>query len=699
MAVTPEFLAQEIEETKDINSVFNRYIHPHEGEADESFQQRKEAIIAQTMALRGKSLQMPTVNTNRTEPKILDIPIILDCLGDPLTEGYVDSTGNTYDISNIDKIPESLHWQNNDRPVVNRALNDNLDAINRQLLKAMIAKQWIMENIPLEQQNNYLQQGASVSDEDYPPRLLQCPILFDNFNPVRGTNAFIYEDGYSVSLPEQSNSPFTNLPLRKKMGTPNCLLDKLAEDYLVALTEYKQMIQQYPDLQAFVDAKIEEKEQEQKEIHELNAKEAEKEKEAIQKCTRRLAIRAQLELERKKGVDVINKDFQKINQECLFALDRIGTRYPNIEKYITPQAIEQARQDFTRNLDAVTIEALRQYDNVRNAYFKYTDEIYDGVLTADQSDEAFAEQARLHTAQKELEEAWPEIRYRLLLDQARGVSSQPTADLKRVSLRERANMDAKKRALQIHPPFFHSGENSNVPSTVVKRPSVMRDNPNANSSAIERVTTFASQTFSRFFSVATSAENSQIQPHASRLPDDYDYLLKVLLKGDSGVGKSCLLLRFADDIYTELLISTIGVDFKFKTIESNGNRIKLQIWDTEGPERFRAIRNVPRGAHAIIVTFDVTDHESFEHVLMHLKEIDVFSGPTGMVTLAATKCDIPEAEWAVSKEEIRKFAEHRRLNVFFTSAKDNLNVEQLFEAVANSVIQHRPQSVPRPSPS
>jgi len=88
-----------------------------------------------------------------------------------------------------------------------------------------------------------------------------------------------------------------------------------------------------------------------------------------------------------------------------------------------------------------------------------------------------------------------------------------------------------------------------------------------------------------------------------------------VLIGDSGVGKSCLLLRFADDTWMDSYISTIGVDFKIRTIELDGKTIKLQIWDTAGQERFRTISSTYyRGAHGIIVVYDVTNQHSFNSV-------------------------------------------------------------------------------------
>ena len=96
------------------------------------------------------------------------------------------------------------------------------------------------------------------------------------------------------------------------------------------------------------------------------------------------------------------------------------------------------------------------------------------------------------------------------------------------------------------------------------------------------------------------------------LKRDYDHLFKLVLIGDSGVGKSCLLLRFADDQFTESYITTIGVDFRFKTISVGGKTVKLQIWDTAGQERFRTITSAYyRGADGIVIVYDSSDRDSF----------------------------------------------------------------------------------------
>lgn len=165
----------------------------------------------------------------------------------------------------------------------------------------------------------------------------------------------------------------------------------------------------------------------------------------------------------------------------------------------------------------------------------------------------------------------------------------------------------------------------------------------------------------------------------------YDYLFKLLLIGDSGVGKSCLLLRFADDTYTESYISTIGVDFKIRTFELEGKTVKLQIWDTAGQERFRTITSsYYRGAHGIIIVYDVTDQDSFNNVKQWLQEIDRYAVEGVNRLLVGNKSDMVDkkvVEYSVAKE----FADSLNIPFLETSAKDSTNVEQAFLTMSRQI--------------
>jgi len=178
---------------------------------------------------------------------------------------------------------------------------------------------------------------------------------------------------------------------------------------------------------------------------------------------------------------------------------------------------------------------------------------------------------------------------------------------------------------------------------------------------------------------------------------EYDYLFKLLLIGDSGVGKSCLLLRFADHTYTESYISTIGVDFKIRTIDLDGKTIKLQIWDTAGQERFRTITSsYYRGAHGIIVVYDVTDSDSFNNVKQWLNEIDRYACENVNKLLVGNKCDLVNKK-AVDYETAKAFADKLDIPFLETSAKAATNVEKAFLTMAGEIKNTNQQSISKPT--
>ncbi|XP_077462239.1 ras-related protein ORAB-1-like isoform X2 [Stigmatopora argus] len=158
----------------------------------------------------------------------------------------------------------------------------------------------------------------------------------------------------------------------------------------------------------------------------------------------------------------------------------------------------------------------------------------------------------------------------------------------------------------------------------------------------------------------------------------YDYLFKLLLIGDSGVGKSGLMFRFADDTYTERRIRTIGVDFKIRTIELDGKTIQLQIWDTAGQERFRTITSsYYRGVDGIIIVYDVTDQESFNNVNEWLQEIDRYASENVNKLLVGNKCDLTTKK-VVDYTTAKEFANCLGIPFLEISVKSATNVEQAF---------------------
>ena len=154
----------------------------------------------------------------------------------------------------------------------------------------------------------------------------------------------------------------------------------------------------------------------------------------------------------------------------------------------------------------------------------------------------------------------------------------------------------------------------------------------------------------------------------------------------AGVGKSCLLLRYADDSFTQSFITTIGIDFKIKTIELDGKRVKLQIWDTAGQERFRTITTAYyRGAMGILLVYDVGDSDSFENVRNWMRQIDQHASESVNKVLIGNKCDVEPSARQVTHEQGEKLAKSFGIKFFETSAKDGTSVDDAFVTIASDV--------------
>lgn len=168
----------------------------------------------------------------------------------------------------------------------------------------------------------------------------------------------------------------------------------------------------------------------------------------------------------------------------------------------------------------------------------------------------------------------------------------------------------------------------------------------------------------------------------------YDYLFKFLLVGDSGCGKSSILMRYTDNSFTESFISTIGVDFKIKNVDINGTLIKIQIWDTAGQERFRTITSsYYRGAHGIFVVYDVSNLESFRNVIKWIDEVKKFSSENIPVILLANKTDIESSQRQISTQDGQDLADKLGIHYFETSAKNDVNITISFERMCNEIVK------------
>lgn len=170
-------------------------------------------------------------------------------------------------------------------------------------------------------------------------------------------------------------------------------------------------------------------------------------------------------------------------------------------------------------------------------------------------------------------------------------------------------------------------------------------------------------------------------------PLEYDYLFKIIIIGNSAVGKSSLLLKFTDRTFLANQISTIGVDFKIQTMQIDDKIIKLQIWDTAGNERFKTITtSYYRNSNGICIVFDITNKESFNSLPDWFSEIDRFASDNVCKILIGNKSDL-EKQRQVSKEDAKELANKYKIDYIEASAKDSTNVHQLFIELTRQIKQ------------
>ena len=169
----------------------------------------------------------------------------------------------------------------------------------------------------------------------------------------------------------------------------------------------------------------------------------------------------------------------------------------------------------------------------------------------------------------------------------------------------------------------------------------------------------------------------------------YDYIFKLILIGNSCVGKSSIIQRYIQKTFNDEYTCTIGVDFFMKTLDINDNLIKLQLWDTAGTEKFKSITTgYYRGANAAFVVFDLTSRISFDSVSEWIQNYYYYSNPNSEknVVLIGNKSDLKENR-EISDEEINKFAINNNIKYFETSAKNGNNIEECFYYIAEKLMK------------
>ena len=167
---------------------------------------------------------------------------------------------------------------------------------------------------------------------------------------------------------------------------------------------------------------------------------------------------------------------------------------------------------------------------------------------------------------------------------------------------------------------------------------------------------------------------------------EVEFVFKILLLGDSEVGKSCFLMRYSDNVFVENYITTIGLDYKLKSVKlDSGKTIKVQLWDTAGQDKYRTIaKNYFKGSHGILLLYDVTKQSSFQNIRDWIQDIREEVSQKAIIFLIGNKIDLVDKR-KISKEKGIELAEEYKLPFFEASAKSGENVDEVFKALYKKI--------------
>ena len=170
--------------------------------------------------------------------------------------------------------------------------------------------------------------------------------------------------------------------------------------------------------------------------------------------------------------------------------------------------------------------------------------------------------------------------------------------------------------------------------------------------------------------------------------NDSDLVFKILLLGDSEVGKSCFLMRYSENVFIENYITTIGLDYKLKTVKlDSGKSIKVQLWDTAGQDKYRTIaKNYYKGSHGILLLYDITKQSSFDNIREWVRDIKEEVNEKAILFLIGNKIDM-EDQRKIPKEKGVELAEEFKIPFFEASAKSGENVDEVFKALYNKICE------------